>query len=524
MKEQLAVNFTAKVMPQKPINQQMTLCKCYVMALGKNQNRTNISKEASDNALPSLYNIPVVGHLFVDEDGTYRMGGHDMTLEKDENGKYKFRFLTVPYGVVPQQDNVHYEEVEESDGSKKTYLVADVILWTGRYPELFDAIYSDDLYFAQSMEIGVTQSSLEDGYKNVEEYQYQALCMLGKSDDENKNIEPCFEESRIIPYEFSATEEWDKLFGEFKEELEKCYRKHEVEEGGIKTLNTETIKTLLAEFGLAEDVELSFEITDDMTEESLKGKLQEFVAAKEEKEYEEPVVVEEEVPVVEEPEEAEKETDEPKEPEDEEEKKQFALEKTYNEKCNELIRLLEAECDCTEEYHICYWFNDFDSEHVYCSCRKYSLDGEEELRFKIPYSVGEDGKMVLNMEAKEEVRLVWLTKEQEEQIAAGKSEYNALVEYKEMRIEQDRQAEFARVLDEFNDLGEIDDYKAVVKDALTFENADVLKEKLYAIRGKYAKPAAKKPITQVKIPVGFAAKTNNDDWEEFMNTYLPKKH
>lgn len=189
MSDKMVIGFTGKVVPKKPVNDQMTLCKCYVMAIGKNQNKSNISKEASDDALPSLFNIPVVGHLFVDKNNNCRMGGHDMALEKDDDGNYKFKVLTVPYGVVPQQDNVHYEEVEEDNGTVKTYLVADVILWTGRYPELLDATYSKEIYFAQSMEINPSETSKEEGYLNVLKYQYSALCLLGKSDNKSENIE-----------------------------------------------------------------------------------------------------------------------------------------------------------------------------------------------------------------------------------------------------------------------------------------------------------------------------------------------
>ena len=57
------------------------------MAIGKNVNKTIISKESVDDALPTLFNIPVVGHLYIDENGEIRLGGHDIILEKDADGK-----------------------------------------------------------------------------------------------------------------------------------------------------------------------------------------------------------------------------------------------------------------------------------------------------------------------------------------------------------------------------------------------------------------------------------------------------
>lgn len=518
MSEKMVIGFTGKVVPKKPVNDQMTLCKCYVMAIGKNQNKSNISKEASDDALPSLFNIPVVGHLFVDKNNNCRMGGHDMALEKDDDGNYKFKVLTVPYGVVPQQDNVHYEEVEENNGTVKTYLVADVILWTGRYPELLDATYSKEIYFAQSMEINPSETSKEEGYLNVLKYQYSALCLLGKSDNKSENIEPCFEQARIEPYEFSATKEWAKLFGEFKEELSKCYGKHEIEEGGKKALNTETIKRILVEFGLTEDTQLSFEVTEDMTEETLREKLKELYSADAAPEDGKPEL--EQVTQTENFEHSEEQT---VVAENTEEPVKFAVELTNNEKRDKLCGALHAENVWTETEYIEYWLMDFDNEYVYCSYRHCSADNEESCVLRIPYVISDNDEVALDMSKKESVRQCWLTKADEEKLDEEKATMNELVAYKQARIEDDRRKEFALVLDEFKDLGEVDDYKEITKDVMAFENADALREKLYAVRGKYAKPMAKKPIAQIRIPVGFEAKKTNTELEEFMTKYLPNK-
>ena len=53
-KELIAITFKAKIKPVKPINEQFTLCKCFVMAIGKNVNKTIISKESVDDALPTF--------------------------------------------------------------------------------------------------------------------------------------------------------------------------------------------------------------------------------------------------------------------------------------------------------------------------------------------------------------------------------------------------------------------------------------------------------------------------------------
>lgn len=221
------VNFNAKIKPIKPINDEFTLCKCYVMALGKNRNFSYISQEAADDALPSLFNVPVIGHLYVDDSGVYHMGGHDMAIEQNADGGFEFKSLCVPFGVVPSQENVHYEDIEESTGEVNRYLCADVILWTGRFAELLNAVYNENTFFGQSMEINVADyGELEDdpNYTDIRKYAYSALCLLGKSDDPDKHVEPCFRSSCVDPYEFSMDNaKFSELMEQMKDELAKCF-------------------------------------------------------------------------------------------------------------------------------------------------------------------------------------------------------------------------------------------------------------------------------------------------------------
>lgn len=191
----------AKIVPVQQLNDQLTLCKCYILALGRNTNGTNFEKEAVDNALYSLSNIPVVGHLYQDENGDLRMGGHDFELEV-ESTSIKLKSLCVPFGVVPESHNAHYEDL---DGS--TYLVCDIIMWFGRYPELKEAAYNNKTLFAQSMEICIKDSidvlDEKKSYKNITEFQFSGLCLLGKYDEQEYDRQPCFSEARIDMYEKS---------------------------------------------------------------------------------------------------------------------------------------------------------------------------------------------------------------------------------------------------------------------------------------------------------------------------------
>lgn len=534
----LTVTFNGKIKPIKPINEQLTLCKCYVMALGLNDNKNIISKEAAEDALPTLYNIPVVGHLYKDEDGKTRMGGHDMALVKTDDGTYAFSVLTVPYGVVPQQESVHYEEIEEGD-KKLTYLVADIILWTGRYPELLEAIYSEDTYFSQSMEIIPSKQEKTKSGVNISKYQYSALCLLGKSDDD-KNVTPCFKSSKVEPYKFSKEENWLALFSEFKKQLEQSYSVAYAEKGGKETLN-ETIKKILAEFELAEDTVLPFEVTEDMSEEDIRTKIKETFECKKKKkcDYQDKDTddkSEENSKDNSESNEAKKSTEgepdlktkkeefEATQPNGNEVKLvKFSIEMTYEEKRKALYSLVGALDVHTENLYKWYCLLDFNSKFVFV---QYHFGGseiqEESGTVRIPYVIS-DSNSILYIDQAEKVKLAWLTKEDEEKLSAEKTLLLELKQYKENKTEEEKRVLYSNTLLEFSDLGEIDEYKTIVKDVLKFENVEALKEKLYAIRGKNVEELTKKDVSQIKIPVGFQQKESVSEIDEFMNKYLAKK-
>lgn len=514
--DKLNIGFTSKIKPIKPINEQFTLCKCYVMALGKNKNKTNIPKEAVDDALPSLFNIPVVAHLFADENSKKHVGGHDMELIVNEKGELAFHVLTVPYGTVPQQDDVHYEEVVEDDGKVNTYLVADIILWTGRYPELLDAKYSDEIYFAQSMEIIPSETKSEEGLLTINKFQFSALCLLGKSDNDTENIAPCFASARIEPYDFAAKDEtWTKLFGEFKQELAKCFEAQSFGEGG-KKLDKELIASILAEYGFNEE-DLPFEITDDMTEEELRAKLDELKAEKA-KVNEEAATDAVSEDVKEEGFNAKEETAGTK---------NFEAGMRWSERGQAICEAFDKHNVYSDDYYEGYFLLDFDDKYAYAD----HIKGGEHIErvqetVRVPYSIT-DKVATVDVDSAEIVRLVWLTEEEEAAIAKKDEEFAALAKYKKEKIEEERMKEYAAAISEFSDIAELDEYKELVKNAMTYSSKEDLQKELYAIRGKNFKlPSNKKPLTERKFSIEFSKdkEKTNDQQEraEFMKLYLSK--
>lgn len=272
-KKHTSLKFKAKVTPIEKINDEFTLCKCYVQGIGKNRNFSYMSKENIQRCLPTLSYAPVVGHLIdkLDEDGNPTgekyMGGHDYYIDDDWN----LKSACVPYGVV-KADSFDFETVKEYEDEIETeYLTAEVVLWTGRYPELMEAIYSDDFYFNQSMEINVSEFrpyEEDSNYTELTDFTYSALCLLGKADDKTspEHTEPCFVESKVIPVQYSLEkEEFSKVMGELKNELAFYFNKD----------NTDGKEDEVVENEKEEVVETVEEVNEESTEEVVENTTEE---------------------------------------------------------------------------------------------------------------------------------------------------------------------------------------------------------------------------------------------------------
>ena len=272
-KKHTSLKFKAKVTPIEKINDEFTLCKCYVQGVGKNRNFSYMSKENIQRCLPTLSYAPVVGHLIdkLDEDGNPTgekyMGGHDYYIDDDWN----LKSACVPYGVV-KADSFDFETVKEYEDEIETeYLTAEVVLWTGRYPELMEAIYSDDFYFNESMEISVSEYrpyEEDSNYTELTDFTYSALCLLGKADDKTspEHTEPCFVESKVIPVQYSLErEDFSKVMGELKNELAFYFNKD----------NTEGKEDEVVENEKEEVIETVEEVNEESTEEVVENTTEE---------------------------------------------------------------------------------------------------------------------------------------------------------------------------------------------------------------------------------------------------------
>ena len=169
-KELKSIDMTAKFSNFQVINKDFTRCRCNVFYTGRNRNYSDITEEALQKfiARKGYANVPVVAHLFKDESGKYRVGGHDSKLILSNEG-IEFVNECVPFGVIPEDCNPSMDLITERSGEQRQYFSVDIILWTHRYP-IMEAAFSDDVDFNQSMELNFDEISMDRDYTVVHDF------------------------------------------------------------------------------------------------------------------------------------------------------------------------------------------------------------------------------------------------------------------------------------------------------------------------------------------------------------------
>ena len=219
------------------LNSEFTKAKAYILYYGENKNKSRLSKETVEAAMPSLFNTPVVAE-FVEKKEDF--GTHGGKIIISDEG-IEFVQTTRPYGLVPESACPRWEMVED-----KEYLVADIILWSGRYAELEKTIME---FSNQSMEINVMEGSYlqaEQMY-DITKFEFSALCLLGQS------VEPCFEKAKVVAYGLD----------EFKQETDEMFKKYKE-----FAIVDESIEEEILEGATVQTEEFSAEVADEVQVES----------------------------------------------------------------------------------------------------------------------------------------------------------------------------------------------------------------------------------------------------------------
>lgn len=104
--------------------------KVWLMHTGQNLNGSSFSKEVVDKAIPTLANTPILSFIEENALGESDFSDHRIVLHRNEDGEFNFKYLGSAVGVIPENNNAHWETRVTDSGEEKEYLVVEALMWT----------------------------------------------------------------------------------------------------------------------------------------------------------------------------------------------------------------------------------------------------------------------------------------------------------------------------------------------------------------------------------------------------------
>lgn len=499
--KKIGIDFDLKFQDITDLNPSFAAARVAIAYPGRNRNRSDISAEVFEKALPSLANCPLVGHFDAEAQD---FGSHDIRVKINDEGGVSVEAATTPFGVVPETMNAEWVDVTEADGTVRPYLYCDVILWK-RQPG-YECLASQESWH-QSMEINVSQYRIDkDGYCVIEDMTFEALCILGNT------VEPCFESASVQIGTQAAVTGYAAQFSLMMEELRGYYSAVKNNEGREDGLNESKKLEILAKYGLKLE-DISFEVTEDMSEEAFEAKVAEVaqLAAK---------------------------GGEPAEgggSADNGEERTFSA--TYNQKRDALRNVLDPEyvrdANGNVVNEVYFYLCDFDDQYVFVERDEWSADNFEETHGRFGYEFDETNLTAKLTTEFEKMILQWLTEDENAKLEQSRNAFEALTkefgEYRESHshdnaayeelnsfkmssLAAEHKARVDEILERFGDMAENEEFKALSEKAYDYEDLGDLEKECYAIKGKLVMNFAKTPkkTGAPKVPVDPAEPMKNE--------------
>lgn len=151
--------------------------KLVVMHEGANRNGSSFSMQAIDMAKESLKNVPILGYILRSDDGeALDFDEHNMSINlvKGENGYELQEFYEEQViGIIPETNDYHYELI---DGVNHVCCTGYIFK---SYSNGGADLVANCEYKGVSMEIAVNSGNLINDIYHIDNYQYQAVTVLG---------------------------------------------------------------------------------------------------------------------------------------------------------------------------------------------------------------------------------------------------------------------------------------------------------------------------------------------------------
>ena len=520
-----SIVFSSALTDMTPVNASFDRGVLAIAYHGKSRNKTFISKEDFEKAIPTIYNCPIVCNYNRAKDS---IGSHDMEVVNDDRG-LRLVNLTTPVGVIPESAKVWWEEREDANGETHEYMMTDALIWKRQeaYQHLLENGVTDE-----SMEIKIASAKREDdGLLHIYSFEFTAFCLL-------ESASPCFEGAGL---ELFSANDFKELYSAMLDDMKREFAQ-------VMTASADDIETqillkggnervdmneLMAKYGLsAEDI--NFE-TDGLELEELERRFAllkvqkgaQFEAHEQEGEPEgEPAPVEQPV------EEAVFEQEQVEQPAEQEPEAEPSVEGNFSLTINQLSDCLRNALGAQKwknphwdnEMATRYWMHDFDAEKCevyaydemmrYVVGMSYTMDGDNPVidfegakRKKVVYEDFEEGKPIVDLSAVFEAMC-------HEARLPLNNELEELRKFKMDTLTVAREADEKRVFASFADL-EGNEVFEQLKSNCAEMTIEQIEEKCFSIRGRMASvQSAKFSLNNeqtIQLPVEEIGGKNNDE-------------
>lgn len=257
--------------------------RCRVCHDGESPNKTYFTKETMEKAnKESLEYIPILAHVYTDENGKPVFGSHDLHTEEDKlnEGEARIIYDEQPIGVVPALSDNNCT-IEEYNGLNYTYV--DAYIWRD-YSNYAEQLVEDAENTKMSMEIDFPDDALSydaaNERYNIASYRYRGITLL------NESLGTGMKDAMVTTTNFSIDDDVKSKMIILMEELQQCLRDYNTmdsEEKGDEPnmINEEIVETVVEETMEEVIEETVEEVVDEVIEEVMEETVEETVVEEE---------------------------------------------------------------------------------------------------------------------------------------------------------------------------------------------------------------------------------------------------
>lgn len=174
------------------LNLYTNLRLCHI---DENRNGSSISKEVMKAAIPTAYNMPILGYIWHDdEDDKDKFASHEFYIEDGE-----IVYEEIPVGCIPESADLKL--VENENG--KTYLEGKGLIWK-TYTKASEILEREE-NLSVSVELSVEALSYNAKSKvmNIEDFKFTGVTILQAHRDDGTEVKPGMEGAEITIGDFS---------------------------------------------------------------------------------------------------------------------------------------------------------------------------------------------------------------------------------------------------------------------------------------------------------------------------------